>query len=154
MLTWFGLAKGLANISWLVFLCLSLKHFWQDRQLLKQARFWLITPGKISSFSWACEKHQLWATIVYDYKICDFDFQGHYFFLDTTHNNPNSRYARKVIYRAAIAFQQEKDIDVFYNPNHPNQSALDVGIPLKLNSIIGLLVFLLLLHLLMVIYHW
>jgi hypothetical protein len=149
LLSW----HGLIDIAWLLFLALLLKHFWQDRQLLVQASHWLITKGRITQVLWTQEGHHLWPKIEYTYQIYERDFQGEYLFLDTSHNNPNSKYAKKVAYRAAIAFQNDEEIEVYYNPNNPLQAALDVRIPLKLNVIIALLVVLMVVHLTMIVWH-
>jgi len=149
LITW----QGFMDIAWLLFLLFLLRHFWQDRQALAKARHWLITKGRITQFLWTRERHQLWPKIEYTYQLYDKDFVGEYFFLDTSHNNPNSKYARKVAYRAAMAFENDEEIEVFYNPNNPKQAALDVHIPTKLNVIIGLLLLLLVLHLAIVARH-
>lgn len=144
--------QGLLDVIWLLFLLLMLWHFWRDRQALKQAQFWLLTKGRITQFAWTREGHRLWPKISYTYQVFDKDFQGEYLFLDTSHNSPNSQYARKVAYRAAMAYEKDKDIDVYYNPNNPQQAVLDITMPRKLNIIIGLLLVLIVLHLAIVIY--
>jgi hypothetical protein len=143
----------LIDLFWLTFLLLLLRHFWRDRRLLQQTKFWLITKGHITHFAWTHEGHQLWPKIEYSYQVFDKDFIGEYLFLDTSHNNPSSRYARKIAYRAAIAFEKDEDIDVFYNPNNPEQAALDITMPRKLSLILILLVGLIILHLGMMVYH-
>ncbi|PJE18364.1 DUF3592 domain-containing protein [Legionella drozanskii] len=128
-----------------------LRHFWRDRTALAQARSWLITKGRITTFEWTRAGPRLWPRIQYTYQVFDQDFQGEYLFLDTAHNNPNSKYARRVAYKAAVAYEKDAEIDVFYNPNDPNQAALDITLPRKLNLIVALLIALVILHLVVVI---
>lgn len=142
---------GLVNIIGLVFLLLVFRHFWQQWQMLNQARYWLITQGRITQLLWTRDGNNIWPTIEYTYQVYDSDFIGEYFFLDTSHNNPYSKYARAVAYRAAIAFKNNEEIDVFYNPNNPLQSALDVSIPLKLKWILGFLLALIVTHVVMMV---
>lgn len=153
MTNWLLSWHWLLDLLWLIFLLVLLRHFWRDRQSLQQTKFWLITKGRITRFVWTREGHQLWPKIEYTYQVFDRDFIGEYLFLDTSHNNPNSKYARKVAYRAAIAFEKDEEIDIFYNPNNPEQAALDVTMPRKLNLIIILLVLLIIVHLGVVGYH-
>lgn len=154
MFSWLLSWKGIIDLAWLVFLLILLRHFWQDWRLLQSARYWLITKGRISQLVWTKDGEHIWPKIEYIYQIYDQDFYGEYLFLDTSHNNPNSKYARNVAYRAAMAFEKDEEIDIYYNPNNPKQSALDVHMPVKLNVIIVLLIFLILLHLGIVVYHW
>lgn len=154
IMAWMVSWQGVIDIAWLLFLLVLLKHFWSERQFLSQARDWLITKGRMTQFLWTRDGNRVWAKIEYTYHLYDQDFVGEYFFLDTSHNNPNSSYSRQVAYRAAVAFEKDEEIDVYYNPDNPNQSALDVRIPGKLNVIISLLLFLIGLHLLVVLRRW
>lgn len=120
---------------------------------MAQTKFWLITKGRITSFEWTKAGPRLWPRIEYRYQVFDNDFQGEYLFLDTSHNNPNSKYARHVAYRAAMAYENDEEIDVYYNPNNPYQAVLDTTIPRKLNLIIALLLALIVFHLVMVVLH-
>lgn len=149
-MNWLISGQGFMDIVWLLFLLFLLRHFWQERQALMIASHWLITRGRITQFVWTQDGHHLWPKIEYSYQLFDQEFKGEYLFLDTSRNNPNSKYARKVAYRAAMAFENDEEIDIYYNPDNPLQSALDVRIPTKLNVIIGLLLFLLVLHLVIV----
>lgn len=142
--------QGFMDIIWLLFLLFLLRHFWQERQVLKMASYWLITKGRITQFVWTKEGVHLWPKIEYTYELFEQEFKGEYFFLDTSRNNPNSKYSRKVAYQAAMAFENDEEINIYYNPDNPLQSALDVRMPTKLNVIIGLLVILLGLHLVIV----
>ena len=128
--------RGLLDILWLLFLLSMVWHFWRERQLLTQTKFWLITKGRITSFEWTKVGPRLWPRIEYRYQVFDKDFQGEYLFLDTSHNNPNSKYARQVAYRAAMAYENDEEIDVYYNPNNPYQAVLDT-LSNKINLIIA-----------------
>ncbi|MBA2711180.1 MAG: DUF3592 domain-containing protein [Tatlockia sp.] len=139
------------DFIWLLFLLYLLWHFWRDRQFLAQAQDWLITKGRITLFEWTREGPRLWPKIQYKYQVFEQDYFCEYFFLDTSLNNPNSKYARNVAYRAALAYEDDVDIDVFYNPNDPKQAALDITIPWKLNLIIFLLSGFIALHLAVVL---
>lgn len=147
---WLVSWQSFMDMVWLLFLLFLLWHFWQERQTLVSASHWLITRGRITQFVWTKEGHHLWPEIEYSYQLFDQEFKGEYFFLDTSRNNPNSKYARKVAYHAAMAFENDEEIEIYYNPDNPLQSALDVRIPTKLNVIIGLVLFLLVLHLVIV----
>jgi hypothetical protein len=147
LLSW----RGVLDIIWIIFLFYLLWHFLREWQSLAKARDWLITKGRITHFEWARAGRQLWPKIKYNYQVFDQNYSSEYLFLDTSHNNPNSKYARHVAYRAALAYEEDADIDVFYNPNNPAQAALDITMPRKLNLIIGLLLGLIILHLVVVI---
>lgn len=153
MANWLLSGRGMVDVIWLVFLFYLLWHFWRDRQLLARTRHWLITKGRITQFEWARVGRQLWPKIQYTYQVFDQEYASEYLFLDTSHNNPTSKYARLVAYRAAVAYEDDVDIDVFYNPNNPKQAALDITIPRKLNVIIALLIALIILHVVVVIVH-
>nr|WP_028388829.1 DUF3592 domain-containing protein [Legionella fairfieldensis] len=145
--------RGLLDIIWLLFLLSMLRHFWYERQNLTKTNGWLITKGRIVRFEWTHENHRIWPRISYTYQVFDQDFQSEYLFLDTAHNSPYSYYARRVAYRAAIAYEKNEAIDVYYNPNDPQQAVLDITIPRKLNWIIALLLGLIALHLAIVAAH-
>lgn len=132
------------DVVWLLFLIFLWHHFWQKRRFLLDAQGWLKTKGRIIECEVVQEGRKVWPKIVYQYQIQDSLLQGHYLFLDTAHNNPNSQYARQVAYDAVIAFQKQSLVDVYYNPNKPEESALNVAMPKKLSVIlilIGLLLF-------------
>ena len=92
--------------------------------------------------------------IQYKYQVLNQEYYSEYFFLDTSLNNPNSKYARTVAYRAALAYEEDSEIDVFYNPNDPRQAVLDITIPRKLNLIIILLISFIAVHIAFVLTHW
>lgn len=135
------------DLLWLIVLLGLLNHFWRSRQVLVQAQSWLKVKGHITSCQWVEEGHSIWPKIEYVYRVNDQELVGHYLFLDTAHNNPNSKYSRRMAYNAAIAFQKYSEIDIYYNPNEPEESALDVSMPIKLNVILILIGILLVFHL-------
>ncbi|HRD69336.1 MAG TPA: DUF3592 domain-containing protein [Legionella sp.] len=148
-----NLSRVLLDTGWLFFLIFLFYHFWQDRQTLSKAQSWLKTKGRITQCEWMKQGHNLWPKIEYTYQVYERDLIGHYLFLDTSHNNPNSRYSRRVAYKMAMAFKEETEIDVYYNPNNPEQSALDVTMPWKLNLIILLVGLFLALHVIIILLH-
>lgn len=140
------------DMAWLLFLLLMLRHFWRDRQYLLKSQQWSVIDGRITKLEWTQYGHSFWPKIEYTYQVNEEEFTGEYLLLDTSHNTPHSRYARKIAYRAAMAYDKNEKIEIFFNPEDPRQSALDVSMPKKLNVIIGLLVALIILHLAIVGY--
>jgi len=135
------------DIGWLIVLLILLAHFWRDRKVLLAAQSWLKVKGHITSCEWVEVGHSIWPKIEYSYQVHDQDLVGQYLFLDTSHNSPNSKYSRQIAYKAAVAFKENSPIDIYYNPNQPEQSALDVSMPLKLNVILFLISILIIIHL-------
>lgn len=150
MVTWLIAERGWLDIGWLIFLLALLWHFLREKKMLAQTQFWLITKGHIDQFEWVREGVHLWPKIEYSYQVFEHNFHSERLFLDTVHNNPNSKYARGVAYRAAVAYENNADIDVYYNPNNPQDAVLDIKMPSKLNIIIALLLGLIVLHLLII----
>jgi hypothetical protein len=142
------------DLIWLIFLMVLLHHFWRQRHALVRASYWLKAKGRITHCEWVSTGRSIWPKIEYTYEVNETKLTGEHLFLDTTHNSPNSKYARKMAYQAAMAFKEERPIDVYYNPNEPHQSALDITIPKKLNFIIVLLSFIILTHIGIMIYHY
>ena len=138
-MTLLGAWRWILDLGWLAVLFLLFWHFWRDRQVLLQAQSWLQVKGHITQYELTTVGHSVWPKIEYTYQVHDKDLLGEYLFLDTAHNNPNSKYARFIAYKAALAFKEDAEIDVYYNPNHPEQSALDVTMPKKLNVILILI---------------
>ncbi len=143
--------QSLLDLAWLLLLLLMLGHFWRDRKSLMRTRSWSIAKGRITALDWTRERHRLWPRIQYTYQVLEEDFYGEHLFHDTAHYNPNSKYARKVAYKAAMAYENDAEIDVFYNPNNPQEAVLDITIPQKLNLIIALLLVLIIVHVAVVI---
>ncbi len=144
--------RWILDFGWLVVLLILWDHFWRDRQALLKAQFWLKAKGHITACEWTQAGHSVWPKIEYSYQVHDQALHGHYLFLDTAHNNPNSRYARRVAYKVAVAYKENQEIDVYYNPNHPEQSALDVSMPKKLNIILILIGMLIILHVVLMVW--
>jgi Protein of unknown function (DUF3592) len=122
----------------------------RDLKSLLHTRNWLKTKGQITQCQLIEQGPSCWPEIEYTYKVNDKEYYGNYLFLDTSHNNPHSRYARKIAYGVVMAYNLGEEIDVYYCPNTPNLSALDITIPKKLYVIIGLIILLILTHLLLV----
>jgi hypothetical protein len=138
-MTWQVMGRWMLDLGWLLFLLFLLRHFWQKRKILLQATGWLKAKGRITIFEWTEVGHTVWPKIEYSYQVHEHDLVGEYLFLDTIHNTPNSKYARLIAYKAAVAFKKDEEIDIYYNPDHPEQSALDVSMPKKLNFILLLI---------------
>lgn len=138
-MSWMNAGRWLLDLGWFVFLIVLFHHFWRDRQALLQAKSWLKAKGHITHCEWTEAGHSIWPKLEYSYQVYDKELVGTYLFLDTAHNNPNSKYARRIAYEAAMAFKNHQEIDVYYNPNNPEQSALDVMMPVKLTLIIGVI---------------
>ena len=139
--------REVLDIGWFIILFVVLIHFWRVRKILVQAQSWLKTKGHITSCEWAEAGNSIWPKIEYSYQVYEKDLVGEYLFLDTTLNNPNSKYARLIAYKAVLAYKENSEIDVYYNPNKPEQSALDVSMPVKLNVILILISALTIIHL-------
>ncbi len=146
------IGRWILDIGWLIVLFLLLNHFWQDRKSLVRAQSWLKVKGHITRCEWVRVGHSVWPKIEYAYQVADQDLVGEYLFLDTSHNNPNSKYSRRIAYKVAVAYKDNSEIDIYYNPNHPEQSALDVTIPKKLNFILLLIGVLILAQISIIIY--
>ena len=150
---WLSTGRWVLDLGWLIVLLILLRHFWQDRKTLALAKDWLQVKGYITSCEWTKIGHSIWPKVEYSYEVYGKNLTGEYLFLDTAHNNPNSKYARQVAYKAAIAFKEGKEIDVYYNPNRPEQSALDVTMPKKLNLILTLISILIILQIGLIVWH-
>lgn len=148
---WLVSWQGLLDLCWLLLLLAILFYFWRERKQLADAKYWLITKGRVTLFEWTKNGHQLWPKIEFTYYVFDQEFRSKYLFLDTVYNNPNSKYARQVAYKAAVAYEKDAEIDVYYNPDNPQQAVLDVTVPPKLNLIIVLLLLLIFFHLFIII---
>lgn len=153
-MSWLFSWNSLLDIGWLLFLSILLKHFWFERRELKKATSWLIAKGHITRCNWTEVGHSIWPKIEYTYTVHEHELKGEYLFLDTDHNDPNSKYSRTMAYNVAVAFKENKEIDVYYNPNQPEQSALDITIPFKLNLIIGIISAFLVVHIAFIVSHF
>lgn len=146
--------KWSLDLGWLLFLFILLKHFWQDRKALLRAQSWLKTKGHIVTYELNTVGQTAWPKIEYSYWVHDRELTGEHLFLDTSHNNPYSKYSRQIAYKAAMAFKENAEIEIYYNPNHPEQSALDITMPFKLDIILILIGFLIILHLGVITYRF
>lgn len=149
----FNLGRAFLDFSWLAILLMMFRHFWKNRQVLLDAQDWLKAKGHITQYKLVREGHSLWPKLEYEYLVYDQNLIGHYLFLDTAHNNPHSKYARAVAYKAALAYQDHLEIDVYYNPNRPEESALDVTMPSKLTAILVVIGMLIAVQLVLIIAH-
>ena len=149
LLSW----QSLIDLFWLLFLLVVLLHFWKKRQLLVAARSWQNTRGRIHQLEWTEENGSLWLEVTYTYQLFDQEYLGDCIFLDEASNRTNNAYTRNIAYQIVMAFKNQEEIDVYYDPDNPMESALDVHIPRSLHWIIGMLLVFLALHLLLIIYH-
>lgn len=147
MLKWLTSWQGLLDLSWLLFLLLMLRYFWRDRQTLAQAGKWMKTKGRVICCQWGRQGRRIWPEIEYIYEVNGREFVGQHLLLDTSYNDPNSTYARQIAYKAAMSYEKNQELDVYYDPFHPQRSALDIRIPNKLNLVIALIIGFIVLHL-------
>ena len=152
-MTWLNVGHWMLDAGWLLFLLILLNHFWRDRKILIRAQSWLQVKGKITAFEWTKVGHSVWPKIEYSYQVNDQEMKGERLFLDTVYTNPNSKYSRRVAYNATVAFKEETEIDVYYDSNNPEQSALDIKMPIKLNVILMVIGLLIVLHLGLMVWH-
>lgn len=134
-----NIGKAVLDVAWLSVLVGMFYHFWKNRLILIDAQDWLKAKGHITRYQLVQVGHSVWPKIEYVYQVQDRNLIGHYLFLDTTHNTPSSKYSRRIAYNAAIAYNDHLEIDVYYNPNSPDESALDVTMPTKLTAILILI---------------
>lgn len=130
--------KEWLDLGWLLFLLILFGYFWRLRQIFRRAKSWPMTKGRITQLKWVEEDHHLWPKIEYNYRVGGEEFIGEQLFLGAKHNYPN-RTARSLAYQAAMAYEKEEEVKVFYNPNNPQESVLNTTIPRKLNFIAVLL---------------
>ena len=150
----FNFGRAFLDLAWLSILLVIFRHFWRNRQVLVDAQGWLKAKGHITSYQLVQEGHTFWPKIEYEYVVYEKNLIGSYLFLDTAHNNPNSKYARKIAYKAAIAYQEHAEIDIYYNPNRPEESALDVAMPTKLNGILLVVGILIVVQFVLIVVHF
>lgn len=134
------------DFGWLVFLLFVFKQFWMSRQQTYQTQGWMKSAGRITTCEWITYQHVLWPKIEYVYQVGDRDFTGDRICCDTVHQLPTSAHMRRLAYQIAHAYQENQTIEVYYNPNHPEQSVLDTTIPRKLQIILWVLSILIVVH--------
>ena len=59
---------------------------------------------------------------------------------------PVKTYARNMAYKVANAYKNNEDIDIYYNPDKPEEAVLDTSVPRKLNLILVFTVSLIIIH--------
>ena len=133
-----------------MFLSLLFLYFWRARQLTQQTKLWFKTPGRIKHCEWTTYQNRIWPQIEYDYHVGDQVYTSEQFFIDTIHNNLHGSHARNLAFRIVSAYKEDEDIDVFYNPYHPEQAVLDTTVPWKLNLILGIIAAFFLVHMVVV----
>lgn len=137
------------DLVWLLFWLLILAYFWHTRRVIGRTQRWHRTSGRIIACEWSKHGHQIWPKIQYKYEVDSQEYIGEHLFLDTSHSTPNSGHARRVAYKVADAYKKDKNIDVYYDPEQPENAVLDVKIPTKLNVIILLVISFIIFHLVM-----
>ena len=138
--------QNLFDLGWLLFLLLMFWYFWRVRQFTLQTRYWVKTRGRVTRCEWTTSGHRVWPKIEYIYQVGERDYTGEYLFFDTEHNDPNSAYSRLVAYKVVNAYTKNEDVDVYYNPDRPEQAVLDTTIPRKINVALGFIAALVVLH--------
>lgn len=144
----------LADGIWFVFLLGMLTYFLRQKNKLLKLKKWPKVKGRIINLQWEEENNRIWPQLVYQYQVEEKIYQGELLFEETLPRDTNSRLARAIAHRAVLAYQNHQEIDVFYNPNNPEDSVLDITVPLKLSIIIWLLWFLIGLHVVVVWTRW
>jgi hypothetical protein len=148
ILTW----QSAIDFGWLIFLLLLVLYFWKTRRFIQRSTEWVKTKGKITRCEWTTRGHRLWPKVEYLYNVGEQEYTGENMFIDTFHRTYNNFYARNVAYKIAQAFKNDQDVDVFYNPDDPDEAALDITVPGKLNLILMLLGILIIAHLVIVVF--
>lgn len=144
--------RGVSDLIWLGFLIILLIYFWRKRQEAKQTLNWVKTTGRIIQCEFTQDGHRIWPKLEYSYMVNEQEYTAEHLFPDTFHNNPDSKYARKIAYNAAIAWKQQQEITVYYDPFYPQRAALDVHVPVKLTVVVLLISLLLAVHLTTMLY--
>lgn len=136
------------DFGWLLFLLLVLRYFWRARQRMLQTTCWVKTRGRITRCEWSVSGHSVWPKIEYIYQVAERDYTGEYWFLDAVHNDTHSKYARLLAYKVVNAYKNNEDIDVYYNPDQPEQAVLDTIVPRKIKWVLWLVTVLIVAHIL------
>lgn len=147
MLSW----TLLLDLAWLLLLSFLLGYFCSVRRQVVRAREWNKAKARIVHCELVQVGHRLWPKIEYVYQVGQQDYVGERLFFDTYHQNPNTRQARQLAYYVANAYKNDEDIEIYYNPTYPEQAAISVRVPWKLNLIISLITTLIALHITIVV---
>tara|TARA_Y100000588_G_C14199112_1_gene901634 strand:- start:803 stop:1243 length:441 start_codon:yes stop_codon:yes gene_type:complete len=135
------------DIIWLAFLTGLLVYFFSVRLKAKRALKWHKTTAYITVCDWRYEGRIIWPKVQYSYYVDGREYKGENLFMDTSHNTPHSRYARNVAYKVAKAYKNNEALMIYYHPDKPDVSAIDVEVPTKINVILLFISGLILLHL-------
>lgn len=139
----------LFDLGWFAVLLLILIYFWVIRKRMLAARSWFKTSGRITHWEWTKKGHTLWPKIEYVYFVGERELVGEFIFLDMLYQAPLGRHSRQVAFEVASAYQNDEEIEVFYNPAKPEEAVLDIEVPRKLNGLLIFIGALLVLHLLL-----
>lgn len=139
------------DLGWLLLLSFLLGYFWYVRRQAVRAREWNKAKARIVRCELIREGPRLWPKIEYIYNVDQQDYVGEHLFFDTSHQNPNSLQARQLAYYVANAYKNDEDIEIYYNPNHPEQAVISIRVPWKLNLIISLITTLIALHITIIV---
>lgn len=145
-MSWHNAWKWSLDSGWFLFLLIILIHFWRKKRNFVLAKSWVIVKGHVTSCKWAEVGHSLWPKIEYSFHVGDVEIIGDDLFVDSSANNPGSKHARDIAYQTAVAFKENREIDVYYNPDNTRQSALDVSVPFRLNFILTVIWLLIAVH--------
>jgi len=129
------------NIGWLVLLVLLFGYFFSQYWQLRALRRWRKVEGHVTHFSLQEQDGRLWPDIEYSYSVDSKTYHNDHFFSDNAQHALYSRYARKLAHRIALAYKNDEDIWVYYDPKDPEQAVLDRRIPPKLFGIIAVVLF-------------
>ena len=142
----FSLWQFVLDCFWLLFLFMVLKTYLIAWLESKQTQNWVKTTGWITHWDLIRDEKRLWPEIEYVYEVNGEEYTGHHLFPDTEHNSPVSHYARGIAYKAAMSFEKNQAIEIYYDPFFPKRSALDIRIPKKIYIVLALLLLLILFH--------
>lgn len=151
---WFSERPLMFDFLWLSFLFFLLFYFYKRLRILNKSQSWFVTKGKIIELEWIDKINYMWPKIKYTYEVNDESFTGEHLLLDSTWTTPYSKASRRIAYKAAMAYKNQEEIDIYYNPFDPSQSALDVRLPRKLRIIVYLLFALCGGEVVRILHHW
>lgn len=138
--------QRLLDFCWLFFLLFVLQYFWFKRQAFVRAQKWIKTKGQVTQCEWTKYGYQLWPKIEYLYQVGEIDLSSNDLFLEEGYQDFSSVAARNLAYHLVEAYNQHETIDVYYNPQNPQQAVLDITIPRRLNFVLIFLSALTLIH--------
>lgn len=139
-------SRTIIDLIWLIFISGLFIYFLREYFTLKSYKNWSKTKAQVIKIQWHHHKNILWPKVEYLYHVGGYEYIGEHLFPDTFHNAPTSKYSRQIAYNTAKAYKDYKEIEIFFNPEQPEQSAIDVKIPRKVIFILFFLGFLIALH--------